>query len=159
MPTRTPQWKQGPLDALLGAWTFEITHEGQAVLRGRAEFARVEGGAFLLQHATADLLPTAPDVWRENSPFPIVTVMGVDDPSGAFTYLYADRRGVRRVYQMTLADQVWKIRGQAGPRFFQRFQGTFSDDGRTIAAYWERSEDGQSWQRDFDIRYTKARSA
>jgi hypothetical protein len=52
-----------------------------------------------------------------------------------------------------------QIRGQAGPRFFQRFQGTFSDDGRTIAAYWERSEDGQSWQRDFDIRYTKARSA
>jgi hypothetical protein len=89
-------------------------------MRGRAEFARVEGGAFLLQHATAELLPTTPEVWRENSPFPIVTVMGVDDPSGAFTCLYADGRGVRRVYQMTLADRVWKIRGQAGPRFFQR---------------------------------------
>jgi hypothetical protein len=37
--------------------------------------------------------------------------------------------------------------------------GTFSDDGRTIAAYWERSENGQPWQRDFDIRYTKAGSA
>jgi hypothetical protein len=72
MPTQTPQWKPGPLDALLGAWTFEITQEG------------------------ADLLPTTPIVWRENSPFPIVTVIGVDDPSGAFTYLYADGRGVRR---------------------------------------------------------------
>ena len=29
----------------------------------------------------------------------------------------------------------------------------------TIAADWERSEDDQTWQRDFDIRYTKARSA
>jgi hypothetical protein len=62
-------------------------------------------------------------------------------------------------HQMTLAARVWTIRGQAGIRFFQRFQGTFSDDGRTIAAYWERSEDGQSWRRDFDIRYTKAQSA
>jgi hypothetical protein len=115
-------------------------------MRGRAEFARVEGGAFLLQHATADLLPTAPDVWRQNSPIPIVTVIGTDDPSRAFSYLYADSRGVRRVYQMTLADLVWKIQGQAGPRSFQRFPGTFS-------------EDGQTWQRDSDIRYTKARSA
>jgi hypothetical protein len=122
MPAQTPQWKPGPLDALLGAWTFEITQEGQTVMRGRAEFARVEGGAFLLQHVTADLLPTTPDVWRENSPFPIVTVIGVDDPSGGFSYLYADGRGVRRVYQMTLADQIWEIRGQAGSRFFQRFQ-------------------------------------
>ena len=129
------------------------------VLRGRAEFARVEGGAFLLQHATADLLPSTPQVWRENSPFPIVTVMGVDDPSGEFTYLYADGRGVRRVYQMTLAGGVWTIRGQAGPRFFQRFHASFSDDGRTIDGYWERSEDGHSWQADFNIRYTKARSA
>jgi hypothetical protein len=159
MPAQTPQWKPGPLDALLGAWTFEITQEGQTVMRGRAEFARVEGGAFLLQHVTADLLPTTPDVWRENSPFPIVTVIGVDDPSGGFSYLYADGRGVRRVYQMTLADQIWEIRGQAGSRFFQRFQGTLSDDGRAITAYWERSKDNQSWQRDFDIRYTKARSA
>jgi hypothetical protein len=157
MPTQTTLWRPGPLDALLGAWAFEITQEGQTVMRGRSEFARVEGGAFLLQHATAELLPTTPDVWRENSPFPIATVMGTDDPSGEFTCLYADGRGVRRVYQMALARGVWTIRGQAGPRFFQRFHGIFSDDGRAIEAYWERSEDGESWQRDFDIRYTKAR--
>jgi hypothetical protein len=76
MPTQTTLWRPGPLDALLGAWAFEITQEGQPVMRGRSEFARVEGGAFLLQHATADFLPTTPDVWRENSPFPIATVMG-----------------------------------------------------------------------------------
>jgi hypothetical protein len=39
MLTQTPQWKPGPRDALLGAWTFEITQEGQTVMRGRAEFA------------------------------------------------------------------------------------------------------------------------
>jgi hypothetical protein len=58
---------------------------------------------------------------------------------------------------MSLAGGVWKLWEQAGPRFFQRFQGTFSNDGRTIAAYWDRSEDNQSWHRDFDIRYKRIR--
>jgi hypothetical protein len=107
MPTETRRWKPGPLDALLSAWTFEITQA---------------------------LLPTTPDVWRQNSPFPIVTVIGPDDPSGAFSYLYADGRGVRRVYQMTLADGVWKIRGQAEPRFFQRLQGTLATTARPSPA-------------------------
>ena len=126
------------------------------MVRGRAEFAWLEGGAFLIQHAAADPpLPTTPPEWITNSPFPIVTVIGVDDPSGSFWYLYADGRKVRRVYQMSLAKGGWKLRGQAGPRFFQRFEGTFSGDGRTIAAYWDRSEDGETWQRDIDISYTK----
>jgi hypothetical protein len=34
MPTPTPRWKPGPLGALLGAWTFEISQEGQALMRG-----------------------------------------------------------------------------------------------------------------------------
>jgi hypothetical protein len=72
---------------------------------------------------------------------------------GAWT---TDGRGMRRVYQMSLADGVWKLWGQAGHRFFQRFQGTFSDDLRTIAAYWDRSENNRSWQLDFDSRYTKS---
>jgi hypothetical protein len=34
---------------------------------------------------------------------------------------------------------------------------TIPDRDRDGNRYWERSEDGESWQRDFDIRYTKAR--
>jgi hypothetical protein len=37
MRLQTPQWEPGPLDALLGASTFEITQEGRTVMRGRAE--------------------------------------------------------------------------------------------------------------------------
>jgi len=50
---------------------------------------------------------------------------------------------------------VWKVWGQAGPQFFQRFSGQISKDGRTITAYWERSTENAKWVRDFDIRYTK----
>jgi hypothetical protein len=50
-----------------------------------------------------------------------------------FYMLYADARGVFRVYRMSLSDGVWKI-GRDAPGFFQRFTGTFSADGNTITA-------------------------
>jgi len=55
---------------------------------------------------------------------------------------------------MSLSDGVWEIWRDA-PGFCQRFTGTFSDDGRAIAGYWDRSRDGSSWERDFDLTYTK----
>ena len=39
--------------------------------------------------------------------------------------------------------------------FSQRFTGTFSDDGKTIAGPWEISHDGKTWEHDFDLTYTK----
>lgn len=36
--------------------------------------------------------------------------------------------------------------------------GPPSSDGRTIRATWEKSPDGASWEHDFDLVYTKARS-
>jgi hypothetical protein len=37
--------------------------------------------------------------------------------------------------------------------FSQRFRGKFSDDG--IRGTWETSHDGVTWERDFDLTYTK----
>ena len=37
----------------------------------------------------------------------------------------------------------------------QRFTGTFSADGRTIAGRWELAPDGDDWQTDFDVTYTR----
>jgi hypothetical protein len=31
-----------------------------------------------------------------------------------------------------------------------------SGDGRTIEAHWEKSENGKTWERDFDPKYAKA---
>jgi hypothetical protein len=30
-----------------------------------------------------------------------------------------------------------------------------SADSRTIEAHWERSEDGKTWELDFDLKYVK----
>jgi hypothetical protein len=142
------------LDQLLGTWTFEITTDGPPIVRGRAIFAHAEAGAFVRFQQFADpWLPTTPDIWKKNSPFPTVTMIGADDPSGTFAYAYTDRRGVRRVQQMTFVDRVWRAWGKAGPAFYQRFEGTLSEDGRWIDGYIDRSADNKHWERDFQIRY------
>jgi hypothetical protein len=154
--TENPAPRQ--LDALVGAWEIQASGGGQPLGKARTAFEWLEGGAFLIQHA--DSMPTEhplPPEWVANSPFPLTTIMGLDDASETFFMLYADARGVSRVYQMSLGDGVWKIWGQAGSEFFQRFTGSFSDDGGTITAYWERSRDGSTWELDFDVEYTKVK--
>jgi hypothetical protein len=68
--------------------------------------------------------------------------------------LYSDSRGVARLYQMSLRDGVWKL-WRDDPEFAQRFNGTFSEDGRTITGAWEKCRDGKTWEHDFDLIYRK----
>jgi hypothetical protein len=143
------------LDALVGRWTVQPKVEG--VGTAWTEFAWQDDGLFLRQISDADTMPsTAPQAWRENAPFPTTAVIGLDDAEDEFTMLYADARGVHRVYRMTLADGVWTMWRYA-PGFDQRFTGTFSADGDTVEARWEMSEDGVTWTLDFELIYTRVR--
>ena len=155
-PTASPMLAR--LGVLVGEWDMQASIGGQPTGRARATFEPLEAGAFLIQHA--DAVPSEfeiPAEWAANSPFPLTTVIGLDDASGTFCYLYADARGVHRVYQMSLTGDGWKIWGQSGPEFFQRFTGTFSGDGNTITGRWEASRDGTNWETDFDMTYSRAR--
>lgn len=89
-----------------------------------------------------------------HAPFPVTSVIGVDDSSGEFSMLHADSRDVFRIYRMTVVDRTWKL-WRDDPGFFQRFIGEFSEDRRTIAGGWEESPDGSAWKRDFDMTYTR----
>ena len=137
------------LAALIGEWNLEITsmsfHEDpSAVVRGHSSFAWLEGGAFLLQHSE---IPA--------SDFPrSVAVIGADDEAGIYRMLYYDNRGVSRIYRMTFSGGIWTI-WRDFPGFSQRFHGTFSENGKIITAYWERSSDGSNWEHDFALTYTK----
>lgn len=145
------------LGALVGEWDMRASIGGQPIGRARAVFEPLEEGAFLIQHA--DVVPAGFEIPAElaaNSPFPITTIIGLDLASETFYYLYADARGVYRVYRMGLTDDDWKIWGQSGPEFFQRFTGTFSEDRNTITGRWEASRDGTSWETDFDVTYSRA---
>jgi hypothetical protein len=90
-------------------------------------------------------LPEAPDG---------VMVIGCDGMNGTYWQLYTDDRDVQRIYEMSLEDGVWKL-WRDGEPFSQRFKGKFSEDGKTIAGRWETSEDGRTWQTDFDLTYTR----
>ena len=140
------------LEPLVGEWEMEASVDGTPMARGRTTFEWMEGRAFLLQHADAE---ATGDEWREHSPFPVTTVIGVDDSSGEFAMLYADAREVFRIYRMTLTDRTWTV-WRDDPGFFQRFIGEFSDDRRTIEGRWEQSSDGSTWTRDFDMNYRRA---
>jgi hypothetical protein len=143
------------LDALVGAWSTEAIVQGQSMGRVHTTFSWLGDGAFLLQRAEADLADRSlSSQWAANSPLPTQMVIGLDDATGRFSALYADARNVKRVYEMSLHERVWKM-WRAAPGFHQRFTGTFSRDGETITAKWDSSEDGSDWKPDFDLVYIK----
>ena len=130
------------LAALVGEWTSgsEKYPEG----RGHMRVAPTEDGKFLRVESRI-----------EDERFPQATqIVGSDDSRADCTVLYYDSRGVHRVYQMNVSDGVWKMWREA-PGFNQRYIGKIVDGGRTIAGQWEFSEDGKSWEVDFDLTYTK----
>jgi hypothetical protein len=142
---------QSPLGRLIGTWEFEPLVEGRSAGRGRATFEWIEGGAFVLERSDADW--TDPG-WVENAPKSSQAVIGFDDTTGEIAQLYADSRGVVRIYRGTLTDDAWRLE-RAAPDFHQRFIGEFRDDGRTIEGRWDSSPDGKAWELDFPITYRK----
>lgn len=155
MTTRDKNPTLRRLDALVGEWRVRIDTGGHSMDGGRAVFTWLAGDGILHQWADAEIDDSWPPEWVAGSPLPTSIAIGLDDRTQAFYYVYSDARGVCRVYRMSLADGVWKIWGQSGPGFHQRFEGRFSDDGDTIEAYWDHSPDGAAWERDFDLTYTK----
>ena len=125
--------------------------DGKSPGRGRATFEWIEDGAFALERSDAEW--TEPG-WVENAPASTQSVIGFDDTTGEITMLYADSRGVFRIYRGSLTDEAWRLE-RAAPDFHQRFIGTFLDDGRTIDGRWESSPEGTTWELDFLITYRK----
>ena len=114
-----------------------------------ATFEWLEGRRFLIQRWQVDF-PAAPDG---------IAIIGPGDAEGTYRQHYFDSRGVARVYQMSVEGGVWKLwrdEPDFSPlEFAQRFTGTFSADGMTIAGRWEICHDGSTWEHDFDLTYTR----
>lgn len=143
------------LDVLLGEWDLQASFNDQGFM-GRVWSTFEWQGAILVQRSYGEIKPEAPQEWQQSMPFPVTSMIGLDDASGQFTMLYTDGRGVYRVYQMTLDERVWTIWRDA-PGFNQRFTGTIGADGTTIPSKWEFSENGQDWRLDFELTYTRVK--
>lgn len=142
---------ESPLGRLVGTWEFEPFVEGRSMGRGRATFAWIEDGAFVVERSDAEWRDPS---WVENAPKTTQSVIGRDDSTDELVQLYSDSRGVFRIYRMTLTDDAWRLE-RAAPDFHQRFVGKFRDDGRTIEGRWESSPDGTAWELDFPITYRR----
>jgi hypothetical protein len=140
-----------PLERLVGTWEFEPLVGGRSMGRGHATFEWIECGAFLLERSHADW--TDPG-WVENAATLTRSVIGFDDTTFEVSQLYADDRGVFRIYRGSVTDHEWRLE-RAAPDFHQRFVAAFRDDGRTIEGRWESSPDGTAWEMDFPITYRK----
>jgi hypothetical protein len=135
------------LDAFIGEWTIEAGFEGAPA--GTVEFEWMPGAKFVVQRWEVPV-PEAPDG---------LAIIGFDEGRQTYLQHYFDSRGVARVYEMSLEDNVWTL-ARTEPDFSpldfsQRYVGTFSDDGRTIEGTWEISHDGTTWEKDFDLNYRR----
>ncbi|MFJ8537740.1 hypothetical protein [Streptomyces sp. NPDC093591] len=149
-PTPHPALRQ--LDVFVGEW--DMWAAGRSVGPVRTEFAWLAGGAFLAQRADAAPETSLPGEWARHAPFPTVALTGYDDTAEEFTVLYADSRGVARVYRGSMTDRTWR-QWRTAPGFHQRLTATVSPDGNTIEGGWEQSPDGEHWTTDFDLTYTR----
>jgi hypothetical protein len=143
------------LDKLVGTWDILTLWHGQSLQGVWASIEWIEGGAFLRVRSDADPESEIAQVWGDLSPFPITAIIGADDLGGTYSYQYTDGRGVHRVYEMSLDEREWRTWGVAGPEFHQRSIGVFSEDGDRIDLRHERSKDGESWELDFEVVYTR----
>ena len=131
------------LNLLAGDWTVEA-FGGEAPMTVEWILDR----KYLLQRA--DTPDPAPDS---------VCIYSVAEDGDSYVQHYFDSRGVTRVYAMTLKDGLWTLRRQEPDfsplSFHQRFEGKFSDDGKTIDGHWDSSDDGKNWELDFELRYIR----
>jgi hypothetical protein len=142
------------LEALLGEWKMEAVVGGQPMGIAHSRFEWIEDAAFVRQYTYTDPDEVLDTDWAARSPMPVTSIIGLDDTHDEFTMLYADARGVFRVYRLNVVDGVWRMHREA-PGFNQRFSATFSSDGNTISGAWEGSSDAVTWRKDFDVLYTR----
>jgi hypothetical protein len=146
----------GGLDALVGEREMQASVGGEPLpARARTVFDRWK--EVLTRSARGLRSPTTlpPNGWR-NHRSPPRSLSAWTIRQRRFTVLWADGRDVYRVYQMSLSDGVWKHWRDA-PGLFQRFTGTFSDDGCTITARLGEVARWHEQRLDFDQVYTKVK--
>ena len=139
------------LERFVGRWETRVVAPWATGLPGGAEtvFEWLDGGPLLVQRLHVPV-PEAPD---------LIAVIAFEPAEGRFVQHYFDSRGVVRLYAMSIEDGVWKL-WRTEPDFSpldfsQRFTGTFSEDGDSIAGRWEIANQGDDWELDFELHYAR----
>jgi hypothetical protein len=136
------------LDTFVGEWimTTSLAPDPADALCARTSFEWLSGKRFLVQRWEVEHAD-APDG---------IAIIGLNATGAGYLQHYFDSRGVARVYEMIVADNVWTLeRHAAAPDFSQRFTGTFDRGRNAIVGRWESSSDSSGWKPDFDLAYMR----
>ena len=111
---------------------------------GQTSFRWLEGGAFLVMHASVN-----------HKDFPAgISLFGSDDSLDTYTIQYFDERGVSRQYTAVLKDNFLRwFRHDA--KFAQRCDIEITNNGNTLIARGEMSQNGSPWEADLELTYTR----
>ena len=128
----------------MAIWGASFLPDPDQVVHGRVEFSATEDGRFLVMHQGVE--PSGPPSasW----------MIGRDDAKAEYTVLYADGRGVSRIYEMRLTNHRWQL-WRNNPEFSQRFEADINTDGTSIEGRWEKCGSGSVWEHDFNVTYTR----
>ena len=136
------------LEFLLGEWDMALSGasflpDPGAVVHGRVEIRAIEHGRLLAMRQIVE--PSGPPAadW----------VIGRDESRAGYAVLYADGRGVSRVYDMALSGGRWRI-WRNDPQFSQRFEATISADRASMVGEWEKRTT-DVWEHDFNVIYRR----
>ena len=137
------------LQPLVGRWRMELYNaaflpDPDTRSRGSIEIDWIEDGSALRMRQGDSEHPRAA-VW----------IIGRDDSESVYSVLYADDRGVSRIYQMSLNIAHWQM-WRDTPEFSQRFDARLDPDAGAIRGRWDKSTDqGATWEHDFNVDYIR----
>jgi hypothetical protein len=140
------------LNPLAGRWSLEllVPRDPPVTVSGLwSTFEWMEGGLFLIWRWG----PARPDF--PGGLFPSqLSIIGYDDSTDQYFMHYFDSRGVYRILDMSAANGAWEM-WRMSPGFSQRIALRSTDGGRAMTAVLERSADGQKWDHDFDMVFSR----
>jgi hypothetical protein len=141
------------LEPLVARWRMELYNaaflpDPETRVSGSIEIDWIEDGSALrIRQGDSEHPPAA--VW----------IIGRDEGEAGYSVLYADDRGVSRIYRMSLEDASWRM-WRDTPGFSQRFDARLEPGGGAIRGRWEKSTDqGATWERDFSVDYIRERAS
>ena len=146
LKARMPNAVLKPLERLIGEWRTTGTHPAVpgTTLNGRASFAWLEGGAFMIWRSQIDdrLFPEA------------IAIFASDDEAKSCFISYFDERGVSRRYEIIVADDGFVMQ-RMDRNFSQRMVFKLDAGGTRMFSTGEMSREGRAWECDLSLTYER----
>jgi hypothetical protein len=157
------QMAANQLEAIVGHWLTEghVITEEPVPVKGSDVYELLPGGHFLIHHV---------DVTVGERPVKAIEILGErDDETGALLARAYDDSGAMTIMQVRIDHAgVWHFSGggeiapaarvddHASGAGAVRSTLSVASDRQTMTAFWERTDDGETWQPWMDIRFTRA---